>query len=100
MMPLRQRHGLPLGELIRGLGISLVRGDGETRVCDIVEDSRLATPGCLFVARPGLKSDGGSFIDDAVKAGAVAVLCQDERSVTSGGVTVLASRDVAGSTAY
>lgn len=44
------------------------------RVCDLTEDSRTALPGSLFVARAGTKEQGARFIDEAVHAGAVAVL--------------------------
>src|SRR4051812_28479959 len=40
----------------------------------ITADSRAVEPGFLFVALPGTKVDGGRFLDDAVRRGAVAVL--------------------------
>lgn len=46
-----------------------------TRVTGIVEfDSRAVTPGGLFLALPGARSDGHDFAANAVAAGAVAVL--------------------------
>ena len=42
-----------------------------TSICD---DSRTASPGCLFVARAGTRSDGRAFVADAVGKGAAAVL--------------------------
>jgi len=46
-----------------------------TRVTGTVEfDSRAVTPGGLFLALPGARSDGHDFAADAVRAGAVAVL--------------------------
>ena len=53
-------------ELIQGLPITLVRGSPQTEVCAIVEDSRVASAGCLFVARAGTESDGSAFIEEAV----------------------------------
>jgi UDP-N-acetylmuramoyl-L-alanyl-D-glutamate--2,6-diaminopimelate ligase len=41
------------------------------RIC---EDSRLVQPGDLFIARPGGKSDGLSFLADAARRGAVAAV--------------------------
>jgi len=61
-----------LADLIDGTDIRLVGGD--TRICDITEDSRTVVPGSLFVARRGTKADGRRFIDDALAAGAAAVL--------------------------
>jgi len=42
-------------------------------------DSRLTKPGCLFVALPGERSDGHSFVDDAVGRGAVAAFVRADR---------------------
>jgi UDP-N-acetylmuramoyl-tripeptide--D-alanyl-D-alanine ligase len=41
-----------------------------------VVDSRLATPGCLFIAMPGERNDGHDFIPEAVARGAMAVIAQ------------------------
>lgn len=46
-------------------------------ITSITDDSRHAGPGCLFVARPGTKTDGRAFIADAVARGAAAVLFDD-----------------------
>ncbi len=40
------------------------------------EDSRKVKQGDIFIARPGLESDGRRFIHQAVTKGAVAVLCE------------------------
>ena len=42
-------------------------------------DSRLATPGCLFVALPGDRADGHGFVDDAIGRGAVAAIVSADR---------------------
>lgn len=46
----------------------------DVRVTAITEDSRRVVPGSVFVARSGGKVDGASFISDATKRGAVAVV--------------------------
>lgn len=43
-------------------------------ICGITADSRKVEPGFLFVALAGLKFNGADFIEDAVKAGAAAIL--------------------------
>lgn len=67
-----------LGDLIAGTGSWIVSPDAgrsdSVRICDITEDSRTVVPGSLFIARPGLKSDGRLFIAEALEAGASAVL--------------------------
>jgi len=44
----------------------------------LASDSRDVKPGYLFAALPGSKADGGEFIADAVKRGAIAVLARPE----------------------
>lgn len=74
-------------------------GWASVRVCDLTEDSRTVVPGSLFVARRGLKADGGAFARDAVRGGAVAILTDDAslRSMENGhdGVPVVLAEDVA-----
>lgn len=49
----------------------------KTPTCSgITEDSRLVEKGFLFIARPGLESDGRRYIHQATARGAVAVLCE------------------------
>ena len=43
-------------------------------ISTVADDSRAVTPGCLFVARAGTRTDGRRFVADAVARGAVAVL--------------------------
>jgi UDP-N-acetylmuramoyl-L-alanyl-D-glutamate--2,6-diaminopimelate ligase len=44
------------------------------QVSGLTADSRQVTPGCLFAALPGARSDGRAFIADAVERGAAAIL--------------------------
>jgi UDP-N-acetylmuramoyl-tripeptide--D-alanyl-D-alanine ligase len=41
-----------------------------------VIDSRLATPGCLFIALRGERQDGHDYIADAIENGAVAIIAE------------------------
>lgn len=85
---------MKLGALVQGLGVRLVGVGAESvRVCDITDDSRTAQPGSLFIARRGTKSDGRRFVEDAVRAGAVAVLTDDE-TLSAGGAAVVVAADV------
>lgn len=54
---------------------------GDTEISDVCYDSRKASPGCVFVALSGSVTDGTRYIDDAVKAGAVAVVSESETSI-------------------
>lgn len=49
----------------------------ELEISALVFDSRKAVKGCMFFAVRGTISDGHQFIDQAIKSGAVAVLCEE-----------------------
>src|SRR5580700_5460851 len=53
-----------------------VKGSLERPISGLVMDSRRVVPGNLFFALPGLRSDGLSFVDEAVSRGASAVVTQ------------------------
>ncbi|YCH09457.1 UDP-N-acetylmuramoyl-tripeptide--D-alanyl-D-alanine ligase [Arthrobacter sp. alpha11c] len=55
-------------------------GDGDIAPTSVVTDSREATPGSMYVAKPGEHADGHDFVDAAFERGAVLVLA--ERDVT------------------
>src|ERR1039457_3821782 len=48
--------------------------NGDPSVSGVEYDSRRVKPGCVFVAMHGETSDGNRFIDQAIQAGAVAVV--------------------------
>jgi UDP-N-acetylmuramoyl-L-alanyl-D-glutamate--2,6-diaminopimelate ligase len=58
------------------------RGDANSLVYAITDDSRAVVSGSLFVAVKGERVDGHGFIHQAIKAGAVGVIAQS--SVASG----------------
>lgn len=61
---------------LRQLLAGLVDGPvADVEVIGLVLDSRQVKAGDLFVALPGTRTDGHRYIDAAVAAGAVAVLC-------------------------
>jgi UDP-N-acetylmuramoyl-tripeptide--D-alanyl-D-alanine ligase len=69
-----------------------------TRVTGTVEfDSRAVTPGGLFLALPGARSDGHDFAAAAVGAGAVAVLAARPVGVPAIVVEPVAARDAGAS---
>jgi UDP-N-acetylmuramoyl-L-alanyl-D-glutamate--2,6-diaminopimelate ligase len=69
-------------------------------VSAITADSRTVRPGSVFFAVPGASHNGDAFIEDAVNAGAVAVICPDSQSAAEpttswrGDVPVLGVKDV------
>ncbi|MDX9912836.1 MAG: UDP-N-acetylmuramoyl-L-alanyl-D-glutamate--2,6-diaminopimelate ligase [Phycisphaerales bacterium] len=90
---------MELARLIEGLAIRVLSGDPRgVRVCDLTEDSRTVVPGSLFIARRGTAADGKRFAQDAVEAGACAVMVDeavDPEGVVpaGGGAVVLLAED-------
>src|SRR5258708_5248874 len=66
-----------LQSVLQGLPCD-VRGSPEVAIEDVVFDSRQVMPGALFVALKGIHLDGNAFIGSAVKAGARAVITQED----------------------
>lgn len=69
---------MKLSELIKGLNVKLVHGDGETEIADIQFDSRKVSSGSLFVAQRGTEVDGREFIPMAIEKGAAAVIDDED----------------------
>lgn len=65
-----------LSELVKGQNILACGGRQDTPVLGIAYDSRRVGPGFLFVAIEGFQTDGHRFIEQAVAAGAAAVVVQ------------------------
>ncbi len=55
-------------------GAEVLAQSGDPGVSSVEYDSRRVKPGCVFVAMHGESSDGNRFIDQAIQAGAVAVV--------------------------
>ncbi|MBI5092380.1 MAG: UDP-N-acetylmuramoyl-L-alanyl-D-glutamate--2,6-diaminopimelate ligase [Candidatus Hydrogenedentes bacterium] len=70
-----------LKQLLRRLGCNTDASPG-VEIRAVTEDSRRVGPGSLFVAAPGERVDGHAFAEQAVTAGAVAVL-GDRTGITS-----------------
>ncbi|MBW2322947.1 MAG: UDP-N-acetylmuramoyl-L-alanyl-D-glutamate--2,6-diaminopimelate ligase, partial [Deltaproteobacteria bacterium] len=67
---------MKLKALIKRNGIIDFSGNPETEVTSVAYDSRTVTPGALFVALKGHVSDGRLYVNEAVKAGATAILLE------------------------
>ena len=65
-------------ELIKKANISVKAqgGTGNPEISDICYDSRTVSPGALYVAIPGTRVHGDTFIKDAIARGAVAVISE------------------------
>ena len=71
-----------LGSLLRAVpGASAVKGPSEAYITGITQDSRSVTAGALFVVVKGTKADGASYVEDAIKRGAIAIASEDDLEV-------------------
>ena len=66
---------MKLNELLDGVALA-ARHVQDVECSGICCDTREMTPGCLFVALPGYKTDGHRYIRQALERGGAAVLCQ------------------------
>jgi UDP-N-acetylmuramoyl-L-alanyl-D-glutamate--2,6-diaminopimelate ligase len=64
---------MKLADVLRDVRVVSMDADPALDIAAVVADSRLAKPGALFVAIPGLKADGAQFIEMAKQKGAVAI---------------------------
>jgi UDP-N-acetylmuramoyl-L-alanyl-D-glutamate--2,6-diaminopimelate ligase len=67
-------------------GAEVLAVSGDPGVSGVEYDSRRVQPGCVFVAMHGESSDGNKFIDQAIAAGAVAVVTDSAAEKPRAGV--------------
>lgn len=67
-----------LKELLRNLPVIKVQGNSDLEINSLTHDSRKVIPGSLFIALKGIKTDGHTYIDDAVSRGAIAVMVNED----------------------
>ena len=78
---------MQLKELLFGVSIESVFGTTSVSIDRVTADSRQVEANALFVAIRGEHHDGHSHISDAVKKGAVAILCEELPKKHMEGVT-------------
>jgi UDP-N-acetylmuramoyl-L-alanyl-D-glutamate--2,6-diaminopimelate ligase len=66
-----------LSEILDGIPATELQGADDMEINSIVFDSRKVVPGCLFVAVRGTVVDGHDYIEQAMKDGASAIICED-----------------------
>ena len=69
------------------------KGELDRPISGLAMDSRRVMPGNLFFALPGRRTDGNSFIDEAIQRGAVAIVAERIPSGTAARVTYIAVAD-------
>jgi len=74
------RATVRLAKLLRGIDTRAGAAHGDLEILDIAYDSRLVTPGTLFVAIRGEKTDGNKYVSEAANLGAVAIISEQENA--------------------
>lgn len=70
-----------LKDLLIRLPVKEFWGDGTTEITAVEYDSRAVSPGALFIALRGSKTDGHDYMTEALSRGAVAVLGEESRGL-------------------
>ena len=78
-----------LSQLLTSIKPIKVIGDTNVDITDLVNDSREARPGAMFVAVKGVAVDSHRFIPSVVAAGARAIVCEDLPDDMSDSVTYI-----------
>jgi hypothetical protein len=73
------RNSIRLTKLLRGIEPKGFVAHGDVEIASVAYDSRKISPGALFVAIRGEKTDGNKFVADAADRGAVAVASEQPR---------------------
>ncbi|MCR5272822.1 MAG: UDP-N-acetylmuramoyl-L-alanyl-D-glutamate--2,6-diaminopimelate ligase [Lachnospiraceae bacterium] len=81
-----------LESLIKNIKYELVQGSIDIDIEEVVNDSRKAAKGGLFICIKGTAVDGHKFAGDVAKAGCTAIVCEDDVDVPSD-VTVVKVSD-------
>ena len=71
----------------------LVQGSLNTKVTDLITDSRRVTPGSAFFAIQGLRNDGHDFVDEAIHRGAKTIISKNIDDELPMGITAIKSEN-------
>jgi UDP-N-acetylmuramoyl-L-alanyl-D-glutamate--2,6-diaminopimelate ligase len=63
-----------LKKLLKEIPVKAIKGSKDVEIAGLCSNSKLVTPGDLFIAKKGVTHDGARFIPDAIAAGASAIL--------------------------
>jgi alanine racemase len=85
---------IQLHDLLHATGGRVLGHTAAQAFTDFCFDSRLVAPGQLFLAVRTNRGDGHDYIDEAVRGGAVGVLCERSPEPPPAGITSVAVGDV------
>ncbi len=79
---------MKLRQLLSFCEYTVLSGELDIDIVDVIYDSRKVTKGCAFVCLKGFNVDGHKFIPDALEKGACALVVEDDVTAPQG-VTVI-----------
>jgi len=82
-----------LRDILEKAGMKEVSGSVDVEIHSLKFDSRMVERGCLYFAVKGAASDGHQYIPDAVKSGAIAVVCEKIPENPEGNVSYILVND-------
>lgn len=88
LLPDLELGRMKLEEIVAGLDRARIVGDPRTEVSHLAYDSRRVIPETLFFCVPGANADGHLFAQQAIAAGAVAIVAERELDVDSAQIVV------------
>lgn len=65
---------MKLKKLLKNITVKEIKGSSEIEVTGICSNSKLVSPGSLFIARKGQSDDGEKYIPEAISSGAIAIV--------------------------
>jgi UDP-N-acetylmuramoyl-L-alanyl-D-glutamate--2,6-diaminopimelate ligase len=89
-----------LKDILYKAGLLDVQGSTNVAVTSVTADSRKVEKHGMFVAVKGTQSDGHQFIDQAVKTGAIAIVCEEFPASMSEKVTYVKVRNSGAALGY
>ncbi len=84
---------MKLKDLLNGIDYTVVKGDIDKNVDEVIYDSRIKTSEGLFIAIEGFQTDGHKYIEAAINNGAKTILVQKDVDVKEDDVTVIKTPD-------
>jgi UDP-N-acetylmuramoyl-L-alanyl-D-glutamate--2,6-diaminopimelate ligase len=85
-----------LNDILNQVEILDRKGPENPRIRSVCFDSRLVEEGAVFYAIQGTRTDGHDYMDQAIKSGAVAVICEKIPARPAGHISYIRVRDAAG----
>jgi UDP-N-acetylmuramoyl-L-alanyl-D-glutamate--2,6-diaminopimelate ligase len=81
---------MKLSGLMSEIDVTLIKGDMDINIINIVNDSRHVIEGSLFVCVEGFETDGHKYIKSAIEKGAAAILVQRKVEVEEDATVIMA----------